>query len=58
MVNVLDQKGEILASSEGIKNSCTEFKLNFGPQYNHLKGSKCRIQLIINRAKVYSFRTR
>ena len=58
VVNVLDQKGEILVSSEGIKNSCTEFKLNFGPQYNNLKGSKCRIQFIINRAKVYSFRTR
>tara|TARA_B100000614_G_scaffold59808_1_gene52987 strand:- start:764 stop:3382 length:2619 start_codon:yes stop_codon:yes gene_type:complete len=58
VVNVLDQKGEILVSSEGIKNSCTEFKLNFGPQYNHLKGSKCRIQFIINRAKIYSFRTR
>ena len=58
VVNVLDQKGEILASSEGIKNSCTEFKLNFGPEYNHLKGSKCRIQFIINRAKIYSFRTR
>ena len=58
VVNVLDQKGEILVSSQGIKNSCTEFKLNFGPQYNNLKGSKCRIQFIINRAKVYSFRTR
>ena len=58
VVNVLDQKGEILVSSEGIKNPCTEFKLNFGPQYNHLKGSKCRIQFIINRAKIYSFRTR
>ena len=58
VVNVLDQKGEILVSSQGIKNSCTEFKLNFGPQYNHLKGSKCRIQFIINRAKIYSFRTR
>ena len=58
LVNVLDQKGEILVSSEGIKNSCTEFKLNFGPQYNNLKGSKCRIQFIINRAKIYSFRTR
>ena len=58
VVNVLDQKGEILVSSEGIKNSCTEFKLNFGPQYNNIKGSKCRIQFIINRAKVYSFRTR
>ena len=58
VVNVLDQKGEILVSSEGIKNSCTEFKLNFGPQYNHLKGSKRRIQFIINRAKIYSFRTR
>ena len=58
VVNVLDQKGEILVSSQGIKNSCTEFKLNFGPEYNHLKGSKCRIQFIINRAKVYSFRTR
>ena len=58
VVNVLDQKGEILVSSEGIKNSCTEFKLNFGPQYNHLKGSKYRIQFIINRAKIYSFRTR
>ena len=58
VVNVLDQKGEILVSSQGIKNSCTEFKLNFGPEYNHLKGSKCRIQFIINRAKIYSFRTR
>ena len=58
VVNVLDQKGEILVSSQGIKNSCTEFKLNFGPQYNNIKGSKCRIQFIINRAKVYSFRTR
>ena len=58
VVNVLDQKGEILVSSEGIKNSCTEFKLNFGPQYNNIKGSKCRIQFIINRAKIYSFRTR
>ena len=58
VVNVLDQKGEILVSSQGIKNSCTEFKLNFGPQYNHLKGSKRRIQFIINRAKIYSFRTR
>ena len=58
LVNVLDQKGEILVSSEGIKNSCTEFKLNFGPQYDNLKGSKCRIQFIINRAKIYSFRTR
>ena len=58
VVNVLDQKGEILVSSEGIKNSCTEFKLNFGPQYNHLKGIKYRIQFIINRAKIYSFRTR
>ena len=58
LVNVLNQKGEILVSSQGIKNSCTEFKLNFGPQYNHLKGSKCRIQFIINRAKIYSFRTR
>ena len=58
VVNVLDQKGEILASSEGIKNSCTEFKLNFGPQYNNIKGSKRRIQFIINRAKIYSFMTR
>ena len=58
VVNVLDQKGEILGSSQGIKNSCTEFKLNFGPEYNHLKGSKCRIQFIINRAKIYSFMTR
>ena len=58
VVNVLDQKGEILVSSEGIKNSCTEFKLNFGPQYNNIKGSKCRIQFIINRAKIYSFMTR
>ena len=58
VVNVLNQKGEILVSSEGIKNSCTEFKLNFGPQYNILKGSNCRIQFIINRAKIYSFRTR
>ena len=58
VVNVLDQKGEILVSSQGIKNSCTEFKLNFGPEYNHLKGSKCRIQFIINRAKIYSFMTR
>ena len=58
VVNVLDQKGEILGSSQGIKNSCTEFKLNFGPQYNHLKGIKYRIQFIINRAKIYSFRTR
>ena len=58
LVNVLDQKGEILVSSEGIKNSCTEFKLNFGPQYNNINGSKCRIQFIINRAKIYSFRTR
>ena len=58
VVNVLDQKGEILVSSEGIKNSCTEYKLNFGPQYNILKGSNCRIQFIINRAKIYSFRTR
>ena len=55
VVNVLDQKGEILVSSQGIKNSCTEFKLNFGPQYNNLKGSKRRIQFIINRAKIYSF---
>ena len=58
VVNVLDQKGEILGSSQGIKNSCTEFKLNFGPQYNNIKGGKCRIQFIINRAKIYSFRTR
>ena len=58
VVNVLDQKGEILVSSEGIKNSCTEFKLNFGRQYNNINGSKCRIQFIINRAKIYSFRTR
>ena len=58
LVNVLDQKGEILVSSEGIKNSCTEFKLNFGRQYNNINGSKCRIQFIINRAKIYSFRTR
>ena len=58
VVNVLDQKGEILVSSQGIKNSCTEFKLNFDPQYDNLKGSKCRIQFIINRAKIYSFRTR
>ena len=58
VVNVLDQKGEILVSSQGIKNSCTEFKLNFGPQYNILKGSNCRIQFIINRAKIYSFMTR
>ena len=58
VVNVLDQKGEILVSSQGIKNSCTEFKLNFGPQYNNIKGSKCRIQFIINRAKIYSFMTR
>ena len=58
VVNVLDQKGEILVSSQGIKNSCTEFKLNFGPQYNNIKGSKRRIQFIINRAKIYSFRTR
>ena len=58
VVNVLDQKGEILVSSQGIKNSCTEFKLNFGPQYNNIKGGKCRIQFIINRAKIYSFRTR
>ena len=55
VVNVLDQKGEILVSSQGIKNSCTEFKLNFGPQYNNLKGSKRRIQFIIYRAKIYSF---
>ena len=58
LVNVLDQKGEILVSSEGIKKSCTEFKLNFGRQYNNINGSKCRIQFIINRAKIYSFRTR
>ena len=58
VVNVLDQKGEILVSSQGIKNSCTEFKLNFGPQYNNIKGGKCRIQFIINRAKIYSFMTR
>ncbi len=58
LVNVLNQKGEILVSSQGIKNSCTEFKLNFGPQYNNIKGSKCRIQFIINRAKIYSFMTR
>ena len=58
VVNVLDQKGERLVSSQGIKNSCTEFKLNFGHQYNNIKGSKCRIQFIINRAKIYSFMTR
>ncbi|MBT16537.1 MAG: hypothetical protein CMO59_11225 [Verrucomicrobiales bacterium] len=58
LVNVLNQKGEILVSSEGIKKSCTEFKLNFGRQYNNINGSKCRIQFIINRAKIYSFRTR
>ena len=58
VVNVLDQKGEILVSSQGIKNSCSEFKLNFGPQYNNIKGGKCRIQFIINRAKIYSFMTR
>ena len=58
VVNVLDQKGEILVSSKGVKNSCTEFKLNFGPQYNNIKGGKCRIQFIINRAKIYSFMTR
>ena len=55
VVNLLDQKGEILVSSQGIKNSCTEFKLNFGSEYNNLKGSKRRIQFIINRAKIYSF---
>ena len=55
VVNVLDQKGEILVSSQGIKNSCTEFKLNFSPQYNNIKGSACGIQFIINRAKIYSF---
>ena len=58
LVNVLNQKGEILVSSQGIKNSCTEFKLNFNPQYSNLVGKVLRIQFILQKSKIYSLNLR
>ena len=58
LVNVLDQKGEILISSQGIKNSCTEFKINFNPQYSNLVGKVFRIQFILQKSKIYSLNLR
>ena len=58
LVNVLDQKGEILVSSQGIKSSCTEFKLNFDPQYSNLVGKVFRIQFILQKSTIYSLNLR